>query len=163
MNQKSSRSHAIFRIIVNNPEFQKSSFLDIVDLAGSEWIKKSQMNDKKSSEEMISINSSLLVLGKCISNLALKPLSTSQQLSQLENSQENPQKAKKIHIPFRDSLLTIILQDCLSGNCFLSLIVTISPDDYNVYESFSSLQFAGNVMKLEIEPVKHKEVVVSPT
>lgn len=49
MNQKSSRSHAIFRIIVNNPEFEKSSFLDIVDLAGSERIKKAQMNDKKIS------------------------------------------------------------------------------------------------------------------
>jgi len=36
MNERSSRSHAIFRIIINNPEFEKSNYLDIVDLAGSE-------------------------------------------------------------------------------------------------------------------------------
>lgn len=41
MNEKSSRSHAIFRILVDNPEFEKASVLDIVDLAGSERIRKS--------------------------------------------------------------------------------------------------------------------------
>lgn len=69
MNERSSRSHAIFRIVISNPEYETSNFLDIVDLAGSERIKKSQLNDKKSSLEMISINSSLLVLGKCIFSL----------------------------------------------------------------------------------------------
>lgn len=71
------------------------------------------MNDKKSSEEMISINSSLLVLGKCISSLALKTIQSSNNLSHSDHSysdnNSNISKKKKIYIPYRDSLLTMIL------------------------------------------------------
>ena len=54
------------------------------------------------------------------------------------------------HVPYRDSKLTMILQNSLCGKSLLSLIVTISPDIHNVGESFSSLRFASSVMKLEI-------------
>lgn len=55
-NRKSSRSHAIFKIVC------QSISVAIVDLAGSERMKKADSN----KSETKAINSSLLVLGKCI-------------------------------------------------------------------------------------------------
>jgi len=66
-----------------------SSCLFLVDLAGSERIKKSQAQGER-MEEAISINRSLMALGKCIYGIS-----------------EN----KNQHIPFRESKLTKILQD----------------------------------------------------
>jgi hypothetical protein len=59
MNQKSSRSHAIFKVQCDEMT------IGIVDLAGSERINKVSSN----VEETTSINKSLLALGRCIQAL----------------------------------------------------------------------------------------------
>ena len=46
------------------------------------------------------------------------------------------------HIPYRDSKLTRILQDCLGGNCKTILIATITPIATCYGESLSTLKFA---------------------
>ncbi|XP_078086698.1 kinesin-like protein Klp68D isoform X2 [Mustelus asterias] len=46
------------------------------------------------------------------------------------------------HIPYRESKLTRILQDCLGGNCVTSMIVTVSSGCASVHETLSILQFA---------------------
>ena len=69
MNRWSSRSHAVFLIKILNNEFLKPNYLNIVDLAGSERVKKSLIVNAKLLEETISINSSLMALGKCINFL----------------------------------------------------------------------------------------------
>lgn len=44
----------------------------------------------------------------------------------------------------------MVLEDTISGKSLLSIIITVSPDEDNVGESFSSLRFASDIMKLEV-------------
>lgn len=130
MNQTSSRSHAILRILLEQREYGKeerktlSGLLTIVDLAGSEKSKLS--SDGIRFEETKFINSSLYQLGSVISCLA-----------------NNPKEAS-----FRSSNLTRILQDCLSGNSKTSICATISPFLLNYDETLTTLQFANRAIKI---------------
>jgi hypothetical protein len=130
MNPFSSRSHAIFIVRVINSKTMTSSCLFLVDLAGSERIKKSQAQGDR-LEEAISINRSLMALGKCIYGIS-----------------EN----KSQHIPFRESKLTKLLQDTLTGNSKSAIIITISPDAPDVEESMSSLKFGQRAAKVYCAP-----------
>jgi hypothetical protein len=167
MNARSSRSHAIFRVKIYNPEFKGFNYLNIVDLAGSERVKKSQIVDAKTLEETISINTSLMALGKCINYLSRNNQNNNEtsftykchsdrSVDKQTNNSFFTKKDLFSHIPYRDSKLTMLLQNCLNGKSLLSLIVTISPDDFNVEESFSSLRFADSCMNLEIKPIRNK-------
>ena len=88
-------------------------------------------------EEAKKINVSLLALGNVISALS-----------------DN----KSSHISYRDSKLTRLLQESLGGNSKTSLIVTVSPSDYNRDETISSLFFASRAMKVENKPKVNKSV-----
>lgn len=87
-------------------------------------------------KEGIKINGGLLVLGNVISKLS-------------ENSVS--------HVPYRDSKLTRLLQDSLGGNSYTTMIACISPADYNLDESISTLRYAerakkiSNVVKVNID------------
>ena len=169
MNVKSSRSHAIFSVTVHNPEYKESAVLNIVDLAGSERVKKSQTLDARSMDETISINTSLSALSKCIFTLTkndancLSNSITHSLRSSANQHSKSPDRPNSIskrpqsissgsHVPYRDSKLTMVLQNVLSGKSHLSLIITLSPDDLDVEESFSALRFANCAMKLEMAP-----------
>ena len=130
MNAYSSRSHAIFILKVINSKTMTSSNLFLVDLAGSERIKKSQAQGDR-LEEAISINSSLMALSKCIYGIS-----------------EN----KSQHIPFRESKLTKLLQETLSGNSKNAIVITISPDNLDTDESMSSLKFGQRAAKVYCAP-----------
>jgi hypothetical protein len=130
MNQFSSRSHAIFIIKVTNIKNMTSSNLYLVDLAGSERIKKSFAQGDR-LEEAISINTSLMALSKCIYGIS-----------------EN----KWSHIPYRESKLTKLLQETLSGNGRSVIIITISPDSCDVEETVSSLKFGQRASKIYCSP-----------
>ena len=52
------------------------------------------------------------------------------------------------HVPFRDSKLTRILQNSLSGNARVAVICTISPAALNSEESTNTLKFASRVKKV---------------
>ena len=194
MNDKSSRSHAVFMVKVHNPEFSGYSTFYLVDLAGSERIKKSQIRDKVTLDETISINSSLMALSNCISTLVKwnnlsrkkKAKSKSRKSGESPTISVSPTNSdntvithirklnltgtlpetqsvvtkidKKKHIPFRESKLTMLLQNCLLGKSMLGLIVTISPDDKDVDESFSTLKFGQCAAKMEIKPMKNEEI-----
>ena len=138
MNKNSSRSHALLMINIeqyfiegnDNMHLIKKGVLNLVDLAGSERVKKSDLNNLR-LEEAKNINKSLLALGNCIQKLS------------------NNEK----HIPYRDSKLTLILKESLGGNAKTSLIVTISPSNYNAEESLSSLNFGSRAMKVKNKPI----------
>ena len=94
----------------------------IVDLAGSEKFKipsdiSSEERELRVSE-LTHINGSLSSLGHCISALIDK---------------------SRTHIPFRNSKLTRVLSDSLSGNSLIIFIVCISPSISASSESFSTL------------------------
>ena len=136
MNAQSSRSHAILIISIekyfiegkNKQHLMTRSLLHLVDLAGSERVNKSGIKEIRLKEAK-KINYSLLVLGNCINSL-------------ISNS----------FVPYRDSKLTRILQESLGGNSKTSLIVTISPSNYNADESLSSLNFGNRAMKVKNIP-----------
>lgn len=94
-----------------------------MDLAGSEKFKIPHDLTKEEKDlrimELTSINGSLSCLGHCISALIEK---------------------SRTHIPFRNSKLTRVLSDSLSGNGKIWFIVCISPSVSSSSETLSTLQ-----------------------
>ena len=139
-NENSSRSHAILQIYIEIEEQQVSTLnkekafgkFVLVDLAGSE---KTPVLGKRNAESG-SINKSLLALGKCINAL------TSQ---------------NKGYIPWRDSKLTRLLQEPLSGNSRIVMIATVSPSIDSFDETMFTLQNAHKAKGVKI--VLQKNVV----
>lgn len=136
MNISSSRSHSILKVEIstcnNITNTVYNSTLFLVDLAGSERIDKSgiSFNDNSNKfKEAIGINSSLSVLGNVINLLSIKNLKTQNQ-------------NKNLHIPYRDSKLTRILQDSLGGNSKTAIIINCSSEYDDLNETLSSLRFA---------------------
>lgn len=131
MNLTSSRSHAIFTIILrqSNPSDSNTivSKLHFVDLAGSERLKKTNAIGNR-AKEAISINSGLLALGNVISALSIK-----------RHNQ---------HIPYRDSKLTRLLQNSLGGNSQTLMLACISPSDSNFQESLNTLRYANRAKNI---------------
>ena len=62
-----------------------------------------------------------------------------------------------MHVPYRDSTLTRILQDSLGGNTKTVLIATISPTIDTIEESISTLKFADRARQV-MSIVKANEV-----
>ena len=108
-----------------------TSKLRIVDLAGSEKFfipKQTPVHEREARiNELTSINSSLSVLGQCISALA---------------------DPKRTHIPFRSSKLTKLLKDSLDGQSKIAIIVCVSPSIDCYKETHSTLQFAERAKKI---------------
>merc|ERR1719419_1847770 len=129
LNASSSRSHMICQVqlkISKRNGTQTVSKLNIVDLAGSEKISKTQVKGQSLTEAK-SINASLTALRTVIDGLA---------------------KGKK-HIPFRDSKLSMILKDSLGGNTRTSLLIAVSPHKWNFDESILSLEFGKKAKFIE--------------
>jgi len=140
LNAVSSRSHAIFQIIVEQNKIEmdansegdetqnvkqlfKVGKLNLVDLAGSERVRISGATGQR-LEESKSINQSLSALGNVIAALTDK-------------------RKSRTHIPYRDSKLTRILEDSLGGNCKTTMMAMISPALEAFSESISTLKFAN--------------------
>ncbi|CAG9314722.1 unnamed protein product [Blepharisma stoltei] len=136
MNERSSRSHAIFTIYIESSEeieerqIIKAGKLNLVDLAGSERQKKTGVAGD-TLKEAIEINLSLSALGNVISAL-------------VDGSAK--------HIPYRDSKLTRLLQDSLGGNTKTVMIAVCSPADYNYDESLSTLRYASRAKFIQNKP-----------
>eukprot|EP00079_Xenopus_tropicalis_P024886 XP_012817955.1 PREDICTED: kinesin-like protein KIF14 [Xenopus tropicalis] len=134
MNDKSSRSHSVFTLVMTQTKTEYvdgqehdhriTSRINLVDLAGSERCSTAQTSGER-LKEGVSINKSLLTLGKVISALS-----------------ENSQTRKKTFIPYRESVLTWLLKESLGGNSKTSMIATISPAATNMEETLSTLRYA---------------------
>lgn len=112
------------------------SKLTLIDLAGSERVSKSGTNKKEENirfKEATKINLSLLTLCHVISSL------TSQQ------------KGNK-HIPYRDSILTKLLQDSLGGNSKTLMISSVSPCSNNYSETLSTLRYSKRAKMIKNKP-----------
>ncbi|XP_044971684.1 kinesin-like protein KIN-7L [Hordeum vulgare subsp. vulgare] len=131
MNVRSSRSHTIFRMVIessakhqmNSGDVIRLSILNLVDLAGSERIAKTGADGVRLKEGK-HINKSLMILGNVINKLS-------------ENGKQRG------HIPYRDSKLTRILQSALGGNAKTSIICTAAPEEIHIEETRGTLQFAS--------------------
>jgi Kinesin motor domain len=107
----------------------------LVDLAGSELVGKSYLVGKQLEEAKI-INKSLSALGLVIAALTTRA-------------------ASSVHIPYRNSKLTRILQDSLGGTSKLSLIMTVSPSLNNANETLSTLRFGLRAKLMQSRTVKN--------
>lgn len=142
MNDQSSRSHAIFTILIKRQRYISSSDeyvkddletltskFHFVDLAGSERLKRTGATGER-AREGISINCGLLALGNCISALGDKT-------------------KKAMHVPYRDSKLTRLLQDSLGGNSQTIMIACISPSDRDFMETLNTLKYANRARNIK--------------
>lgn len=153
LSELSSRSHAIFTIVVEAMEGDEASplayrfgKLHIVDLAGSEKIRLAGVTGQR-LEETKNINKSLHELGNVIAALAAK-----------STTQSRRGVGPPRHIPFRNSALTSALRDSLGGNCKTTLIACISPALESYAESLSTLMFANRAKNIQTHAVVNEGV-----
>jgi kinesin family protein C1 len=131
MNSNSSRSHTVFRmkLIGANTESgeQRVSQVNLIDLAGSERLSSSGATGDRLKETQ-AINKSLSSLGDVIAAIG-------------ENSK---------HIPYRNSKLTYLLQNCLGGQSKVLMLCNLSPSETSQQESLCSLRFAEKVNSCQL-------------
>ncbi|KAK8963316.1 Kinesin-4 [Platanthera guangdongensis] len=130
MNNRSSRSHSVVTIHVCGRDVlghKLQSCLHLVDLAGSERVDKSEVTGDRMKEAQ-HINKSLSCLGDVISALA----------------------QKSSHIPYRNSKLTLLLQNSLGGHSKMLMLAHVSPEAESYGETISTLKFAQRVSTVEL-------------
>lgn len=142
MNSRSSRSHTLFRLVVESQERYVAGVhaspedvdpavlvatLNLVDLAGSESVRHTGATGIRQKEGG-NINRSLLTLSRVI-----------QTLSQGGNA----------HVAYRDSKLTRILQPSLSGNAGMAIICCATPAEGFLEETRSTFQFAARAKEIK--------------
>ncbi|EHH24819.1 hypothetical protein EGK_08544 [Macaca mulatta] len=129
VNAHSSRSHAVFQIILKSGGKLHGKF-SLVDLAGNERGADTTKASRKRQLEGAEINKSLLALKECI--LAL--------------GQNKP------HTPFRASKLTQVLRDSFIGqNSSTCMIATISPGMTSCENTLNTLRYANRVKELNAD------------
>lgn len=110
-NDESTRSHSIFMVHLEtcNPgsDVKKVATINLVDLSGSERIKQTEVEGEL-AKEAININLGLHWLERVIVELNKKA------------------KGENVHIPYRESLMTMVLRDSIGGNCKTKMIATVS-------------------------------------
>uniref|UniRef100_K7GBB9 Kinesin family member 13B n=1 Tax=Pelodiscus sinensis TaxID=13735 RepID=K7GBB9_PELSI len=139
MNEESSRSHAVFKIILTHTlcdvqsgtSGEKVGKLSLVDLAGSERATKTGAAGDRLKEGS-NINKSLTTLGLVISALA----------------DQAAGKNKNKFVPYRDSVLTWLLKDSLGGNSKTAMVATVSPAADNYDETLSTLRYADRAKNI---------------
>lgn len=139
MNDKSSRSHSVLTLVMTQAktEFVEGQELDhrirsrinLVDLAGSERCSATGTSGER-LKEGVSINKSLLTLGKVISAL-------SEQAG-----------GRSVFIPYRESVLTWLLKESLSGNSKTAMVAAVSPAGGSVEETLSTLRYAAQARSI---------------
>ena len=182
LNELSSRSHAIFIIVVEKSTLIKASNangavggqpgqgqertvrmgkLNLVDLAGSERVRLTGASGVR-LQETKKINQSLSALGNVIGALTSTSDATSSPThpsvppvpSNGPAAQPGgaPPTPQKRHVPYRDSKLTRILEDSLGGNCKTAFVAVISPAVESFSESLSTLKFANRAKRVKNVP-----------
>lgn len=134
----SNRSHAIFIIYFHYNQI--TSKLYLVDLAGSET---AHTKDQNMFKEGVHVNLGLLAL------------------EHVMNSLNN--KNQKTHKPYRNSILTRVLKDCLNEETFTLLIACISSADLCLKESMNTLRYALRARYIKNRIVVSKQDNISRT
>ncbi|CAB5377761.1 unnamed protein product [Rhizophagus irregularis] len=160
MNMVSSRSHAIFSVILKQTRVENLEENKENDASPPETSTASKRKSKQKSltskvtskfhfvdlagserlkrtnavgdraKEGIAINSGLLAVGNVISALG-------------------DESRKVTHIPYRDSKLTRLLQDSLGGNSQTLMLACVSPADSNFMETLNTLKYANRARNIK--------------
>lgn len=159
MNDTSSRSHAVFTIMLkqihadmNTDETtERVARIRLVDLAGSERAKATEAKGAR-LREGANINKSLTTLGRVIAALADASAASSQPGSPRKRTQRPIQREI---VPYRDSILTWLLKDSLGGNSKTAMIACIAPADYD--ETLSTLRYADQAKRIRTRAVVNQD------
>ncbi|XP_070558088.1 kinesin-like protein klp-3 isoform X2 [Ptychodera flava] len=131
MNSTSSRSHLLLIIQLEGVDKVSNATsygsLTLVDLAGSERIAKTGATGQ-TLVEAAAINKSLTSLGQVFSSL----------------------RSNALHVPYRNSKLTHLLQPSLGGDAKAALFVNVSPAADNISETISTLTFGSNAKQVAL-------------
>ncbi|PKY45977.1 kinesin-domain-containing protein, partial [Rhizophagus irregularis] len=152
MNMVSSRSHAIFSVILKQTRIESLEENKENDAPPAESSAASKGKNKQKllsskvtskfhflkrtddigdrAKEGIAINGGLLALGNVISVLG--------------DGSRNV-----AHIPYRDSKLTRLLQDSLGGNSQTLMLACVSPSDSNFMETLNTLKYANRARNIK--------------
>ena len=66
---------------------------------------------------------------------------------------------KKVMVPYRDSVLTKLLQNALGGNSKTIMIAALSPADINFDETVGTLRYADRAKKIKNKAVVNENPV----
>lgn len=168
MNDTSSRSHAVFTIILKqihhdyrcDETTERVARIRLVDLAGSERAKATEATGTRLREGS-NINKSLTTLGRVIAALADPKHARSQPSSPRKaagGGSSGSGRAADV-VPYRDSILTWLLKDSLGGNSKTAMIACIAPADYD--ETLSTLRYADQAKRIRTQAVVNQDHVSS--
>jgi len=143
MNEKSSRSHVIYRITLEKKDLNiidgdsadeavQVSTLNIMDLAGFGTVGRKPKHLDDVQKESISINKSLLALSHVMADLA---------------------RSKNGFVNYRESTLTRILQKDLKSQCKLAIICCISPSGLHTEQTRKTLEFGRYAKGVKTRPI----------
>ena len=155
MNDTSSRSHAVFTIMLKqihhdlstDSTTERMARIRLVDLAGSERAKATEATGARLREGS-NINKSLTTLGRVIAALA------DPRHARAHNGGKT--RSKDV-VPYRDSILTWLLKDSLGGNSKTAMIACIAPSDYD--ETLSTLRYADQAKHIRTRAVVNQDSV----
>ncbi|KAJ2841944.1 hypothetical protein GGI22_007720, partial [Coemansia erecta] len=176
MNERSSRSHTIFRIIIESREKADAENEDCaegVDQAHN--AKRQQRLSTGSTDESAEFTGAVKV-----SCLNLVDLAGSERVGQTGAEGQRLKEGAHInkslmslgtviarlsedggdkgHIPYRDSKLTRILQPSIGGNAKTLIVCTITPSPDYVDEALSTLKFASRAKTIQNKPEVNEEL-----
>lgn len=164
MNETSSRSHAILQLTLeqesptssenidhgsqnralNDQKQIMKNILTFCDLAGSERVHRiGTKNQNLRLREAQNINRSICALGNCIQALA----------AQSSSGKGETATGVGYHVPYRDSKLTRLLSETLSGNSRTCIISTIGPCSHSYEETLSTLIFSSRLVFISQIPL----------
>ena len=169
MNKRSSRSHAIFTITVEQRKLRpdKPAKRMIVNDDGEEI---EEDDDEDDEEEDYALDDYLCA------KMHLVDLAGSERAKRTKAEGERLQEGininkgllalgnvisalsdNKPHVPYRDSKLTRMLQDSLGGNSKTVMIACVSPADVNLEESLNTLRYAHRARSIKNKPVVNRD------
>lgn len=146
-NEQSSRAHCVLtltvrqRVEMDQGMILRESKVRLVDLAGNErWDTMGPGMDRQHARELTAINKSLHVLGNCIQVLSHPP----------PVSRRDGQPIDR-HVPYRDSALTLLLRDSLSGNSFTVMLCTMCSSTLYQVQTLCTLRFADRAKRVKMK------------
>ncbi|XP_048830514.1 kinesin-like protein KIF28P [Brienomyrus brachyistius] len=173
MNASSSRSHMLIILqlkqIFSKENTTKESNMNLVDLAGSER-QRTLTSEADRLKEGAAINLSLTTLGNVIRSQRIRAIYLTKNLggnlttlhkshSTHSSLAEVAMGKRAVYVPYRDSVLTKLLQSALGGNSRTIMMATLSPADTCYEESLSTLRYAERAKRIQNRAVVNE----SPT
>ncbi|KAI8324764.1 kinesin-domain-containing protein, partial [Martensiomyces pterosporus] len=175
MNERSSRSHTIFRIVIESREKAEASSGVANESESASLAKRQQRLSTGSFADSGEFTGAVMV-----SCLNLVDLAGSERVGQTGAEGQRLKEGAHInrsllslgtviarlsedggdrgHIPYRDSKITRILQPSLGGNAKTLIICTITPAPDYVDEAVSTLKFASRAKTIQNKPEVNEEL-----